>query len=109
MAPRRIVLSSPPMNRKRTCSLRLASDWAAAQSTYQRVIACCAVHSSARSACRTRLRAIKAGRCGEADTLRQPIGGLVPQCGNCHIETATAGLDPDLANEGGPSCAEIVY
>jgi len=45
--------------------------------------------------------AIKAG-CGKADTLWQRIGGLVPQCGNCHIETAPAGVDPGLANEGGP-------
>jgi hypothetical protein len=53
--------------------------------------------------------AIKAGGCGKADTLWQRIGGVFLQCGNCHIEAAAAGLDPNLANEGGPSCAKIVY
>ena len=53
--------------------------------------------------------AIRAGGCGKTDTPRQRIGGVFPQCGNCHIEAAAAGLDRGLANEGGPSCAEIVY
>src|SRR5258707_4675874 len=46
--------------------------------------------------------AIKAGGCGKADTLRQRIGGLFPQCGNCHIEPATAALDRGLPTRGGP-------